>query len=172
MQEPNPDILYTQITAWATVATVAATVFMVIFQIVSSKKSTMVQLSLQLTEKYDDRQMRDHRKNLAAVLLAGNTRPTPTQMEAVIDHLETVSDLTHRGWLDKGMVHNSFSTSIRHWWAALESDITLMRQAYHDATLYDEFEKLAQTYNKEHKKRMSPPIGTQAIKTFLESEAI
>jgi hypothetical protein len=172
MQEANPDILYTQITAWATVAAVAATVFMVIFQIVSSKKSTMVQLSLQLTEKYDDRQMRDHRKKLAEVLLVGNARPTPTQMEAVIDHLETISDLTHRGWLDKGIVHNSFSTSIRHWWAALEGDINQMRQAYHDATLYDEFEKLAQTYNEEHKKRMSPPIGPQAIKTFLESESI
>jgi Domain of unknown function (DUF4760) len=171
MQEQNPDILYTQITALATVATVVATVFMVFFQIKFSKKSTMVQLSLQLTEKYDDRQMRDHRKKLADVLLSGSTRPTPTQMEAVIDHLETVPNLTHRGWLDKEIVHNSFSVSIRHWWAALEKDINNMRQEYHDASMYDEFEKLAQTYNNENKKRLSPPIGQQALKIFLESES-
>lgn len=171
MQEINSDIFYTQITAWATVATVVATIFMVIFQITSSKKSTMVQLSWQMTEKYDDHQMRDHRKKLAEVLLDGSLRPTSKQMEAVIDHLETISDLTHRGWLDKGMVYNSFSISIRHWWASLENDVNQMRQDYHDATLYDEFEKLAKTYNKEHQKRMSPPIGPQAIKIFLESES-
>jgi hypothetical protein len=153
------------------VAAVAATIFMVIFQILSSKKSTMVQLTLQLTEKYDDLQMRAHRKILASVFLDDKLKPTRTQMEAVIDHLETVSDLTHRKWLDKGIVHNSFSTSIRYWWAALECDIKEMRQEYHDITLYEEFEKLANEYNEEHYKRKSPPIGTQALKVFLESES-
>jgi hypothetical protein len=172
MQTPNPELVYVQITAWAAIAAVVVTIVMVCFQILTSKQSTKVQLSLQLTERYDDKQMRENRKALAKALIVNTTRPTPTQIEAVIDHLETVADLTHRGWLDRGIVHNSFSVSVRHWWEALKVDINAMRESYHDNTLYEELEKLANTYNQEHLARKAPPIGAPAIRVFLNSESI
>jgi Domain of unknown function (DUF4760) len=171
MQTPNPELVYVQITAWAAIAAVIANVVMVFFQILSSKQSTKVQLLLQLTQRYDDKQMRDNRKELAHALTAGTARPTETQIEAVIDHLETIADLTHRGWLDKRLVYNFFSVSIRHWWEAVKIDIQAMRRSYHDTTLYEELEKLANTYNQEHLKRKVPPIGVNDLQIFLKSES-
>ncbi len=125
---PSPELYYTQITAWAAVAAVIASIVMVIFQICSSKKSLKVQISLQLGDRYDEKQMRENRKDLAKLLLAGAT-PTSAQMEVVLDHLETVADFYLRGWVDKGIIHNSFCIAFRYWWAALNSNVTAIRSS-------------------------------------------
>ncbi|MGP1718462.1 MAG: DUF4760 domain-containing protein [Methylophilus sp.] len=145
-QTVSPELFYIQITAWAAVAAVIASIVMVLFQICSSKKSLKVQISLQLGDRYDEKHMRENRRDLANLLLT-NVKPTSAQMEVVLDHLETVADFYLRGWVDKGIIHNSFCIPFRYWWAALSSDVNTLRSSFHDVTLYERTEKLANIYN-------------------------
>jgi hypothetical protein len=167
----SPDLFYIQVTAWATVALVIATIFMIVWQIISAKKSAKVQLAIQFIDRYDSEQMRSNRRALALSLINHPVDTSSNTIEPVIDALESIADLLHRKWLDKGVIDNSFSVCARYWWIALEGYITKMRNDYHDTTLYERFEGLAKLYEKENKKRHVPPLSNEQLAVFLESEA-
>ncbi len=169
--EVHPDLPYIQITAWATVALVIGTIFMIWWQIRAAKEAAKVQMSLQLMDQYDGPPMRAHRQRLASILLQGSV-PAPSAMEPVLDVLETIADLHRRKWLEPELIENGFSVPIRYWWLSLKQYIVKMRQDYHDSSIYEDFERLAESYNdKETKPRKAMPLSEQDIRVFLSSEA-
>ena len=170
--EAHPDLLYIQITAWGTVALVIATIGMIVWQILSTKNATKVQLSLQLMEKYDSPQMRANRQVLAAVMMLQPNPTTSGQFEPIADALESVADLRRRSWLDAGLIENTFSVPVRYWWHALKGLISKMRDDYHDTTIYERFEQLAVEYDRTEAERKVPPISQQDLNVFLKSEAL
>jgi hypothetical protein len=168
--EINPGVLYIQITAWATVALVIATIGMVVWQIVSMRKATKVRLSMQFMDQYQSAQMRANRQSLASLLSAKKT-PSARAMEPILDVLEAIANLHQRKWLDTGLIENAFSIPIRYWWRALESHITTMRSDYHDGKIYREFQELARQYSEaELTKRQVPAISDDDLRVFLTTE--
>ena len=171
ISDAHPDLLYIQITAWATVALVVATIGMIVWQIVSTKSATKVQLSMQFMNQYDSMRMRANRQSLASLLQQGNM-PSASAMEPILDILETVADLHRRKWLDAALIENAFSVPTRYWWRALEGHVTRMRGDYHDVTIYELFEQLANQYSAaELAQRRVPAISEQDLRVFLTSEA-
>src|ERR1035437_1356587 len=124
--EIHPDLLYIQITAWATVCLVIATIGMIVWQIVSTKRATKVHLTMKLMDRYDSVEMRAIRQSLASLLLQDKV-PSASAMEPIIDVLETIAELHHRKWLDAGLIQNAFSVPLQYWWCALKSHITKLR---------------------------------------------
>jgi hypothetical protein len=169
--ETAADLLYVQITAWGTVALVLATIFMIVWQIRSAKQTAKVQLSMQFVDRYDGNQMRESRRLLAKSLLISPINTKASEIEPVIDTFESIADLLDRGWLDKGIMHNSFSLCTRYWWSVLEKHVGDMRNDYHDTSIYERFEELAKLYTNEDTKRKVPPLTPVQIQSFLTSEA-
>jgi hypothetical protein len=166
--ESHPDLLYIQMTAWATVALVFATIGMIIWQIKAQKSSNKIELSTRLIEQYDS--MRDNRKALTLVLNQG-TSPGAIVMETVADHLDTIAVLHKRKLVDDDLIENVFSVPIRYWWSALEDDITKMRNNFVDNLIYEDFQVLASKYNAmELARKNDPAISPKALRQFLMSE--
>ena len=169
--EAHPDLIYIEITAWATVALVVATIGMIVWQIHATKSAAKVQLSMQFMDQYDSMQMRANRQSLALLLLQGSV-PGARAMEPILDILETIADLHYRKWLDASLIEISFSVPIRYWWCALDSHIAKMRSEYHDVTIYEMFEKLAKQYDAaELVQRRVPAVSQQDLNFFLTTEA-
>jgi hypothetical protein len=168
--EPNPDLLYIQITAWATVALVGATIFMIWWQITSSKAAASLQLSMQVIDRYDVTEFRDQRQALASALLSGQT-PSARGMEPLLDMFETLAHLDHRKLLDRGIVDSAFSLPVMRWWRVLEPHVVTMREAYRDSTVYDGFERLATRYEAEDRRHNRPKASADDLQIFLKSEA-
>jgi hypothetical protein len=169
--ESHSDLIYIEITAWATVAMVIATIGMIVWQIKAAKAMAKVELSMRLMEQYDSTQMRENRRILARHLLQG-MGGAATSMEPVLDALETIAVLHRREWLDVDITENAFSIPVRYWWCALEGDVAIMRSKFNNKTLYDELEKLAGQYTKaELEKRRHHSISSADVEVFLNSEA-
>ena len=167
----HPDLIYIQITAWATVGLVIATIGMIVWQIKSTKSVAKVHLSMQFMDQYDSMQMRANRQSLASLLLQDRI-PGARAMEPILDVLETVADFHQRKWLDASLVENAFSVPARYWWRALESHITKMRSEYQDDTIYEMFQQLANQYNAAGlAQRRAPTISEESLRVFLTSEA-
>ncbi len=168
--ESHPDLFYIQITAWATVGLVIATIIMIIWQINASKSSNKIELSMRLIEQYDAMQMRENRKALASILQSGGT-PGAIVMETVVDHLDNIAVLHHRKLVDDDLIENVFSVPMRFWWCALEGDITRMRKEFDDDAIYKDFQLLTNNYNKlELEYHRDPVISQQKLSKFLMSE--
>jgi hypothetical protein len=92
-------------------------------------------------------------------------------METVLDVLETIAELDRRNLLDAELIENTFSVSVRHWWCALEQDVTRMRNEFQDVTIYEEVERLACQYTKsELAHHRNPTISQERLSKFLMSE--
>jgi hypothetical protein len=168
--EIHPDLLYIQITAWATVCMVIATIGMIVWQIKSQKNANKIELSMRLMDQYDSMQMRENRKSLALILQQGEA-PGAIVMETVVDVLETLAVLHRRKLVDDDLIENGFSVPIRYWWCALKDDITKMRNEFHDVTIYEEFQLLASKYSAiELAHHRDPAISQPDLSKFLMSE--
>ena len=168
--EAHLDLLYIAITAWATVALVVATIFMIWWQIKETRRVASVQLAVQLADRFESPQMRSTRESLAKLLIAGN-RPSPRDIEPLIDLFESVADLSARGWLDKPMVDRAFSLHIQYWWVALGGDVKATQSKYHDVDVYAAFETLATRYEQEGRiGKGIPPISPDDLLAFLRTE--
>ena len=168
--DAHPDLLYIAITAWATIALVVATIFMIWWQIKETRRVASVQLAVQLADRFESPQMRSTRESLAKLLIAGN-RPSPRDIEPLIDLFESVADLYARGWLDKAMVDRAFAVHIQYWWAALGGDVKAIQSNYHYVDdVYAAFEKLATRYEEGRIGKGIPPISPNDLLAFLRTE--
>jgi len=164
------DLVYIQMTAWATVALVAATIFMIVWQIQSAKRVAKAQLTIDLMDRYDPQQVRVYRQTLASALLAGTPLPASV-MEPVIDQLETIAALYESKWLDYDLVDNAFASQLRFWWAALEHHIRAMRVGFSNDSYYECFERLAMSYDAKEPVNARAQNNRERVALFLRTEA-
>ena len=165
------DSLYVAITAWATVALVIATIFMIWWQITESKKVARLQLAVQLSDRFESPQMRATREALAQLLLS-KSAISSRDFEPLIDLFESVADLDSRRWLDRPTIESAFSLPVQYWWEALSPAVNASRQSYHDTTVYEGFEALAKKYG--HADRVAkqmPSISASDLEAFLKTES-
>lgn len=168
--EMHPDLIYIEITAWATVALVIATIVMIVSQINAAKRENKIGLTMRLMDQYDSIQIRQNRKALATNYLRNDIKGF-TAIETLLDVLETVAMLQRRKLVDDDLIENAFSVPIRYWWFVLEKDVAKMRSEFHDATIFEDCEHLAKKYDKsEREHRRVPAISDQDRRIFLESE--
>jgi hypothetical protein len=170
--------MYTATGTWAlaivTLLAVAISFRFAQQQIKESKKSTGLQLFVQLTRDYQSPEMRELRKQFAAIILA-NRQPkahhspvSPLSDQTVLDFFENISHLTKDNVLEKKIVWNYFCDSILNYWHSISPYVTNMRNEINDQSLFEDFEWLCNEFIMLNK-GIRP--DDNRLKNFLESEA-
>jgi len=164
---------YQAITAWATCATAACALIVVWAQVRSARQLACMQLFFQLAAQYDSADMRQTRSRLANVLLADAA--TVAIDDTLLVFFENLAMLHRRKFLDKDFVWNMFVFDITRYWELVKHFVLHARNVQRDASMYEEFEKLASKLIQTKRS----PLGTlvpctitdEDCRAFLEYEA-
>ncbi|MGQ0698866.1 MAG: DUF4760 domain-containing protein [Panacagrimonas sp.] len=159
-------LLYSAISAWATLAAVFCALLVMWSQNRSAKRLTCLQLFIQLAAQYDSSEMQKVRGRLASELL---TTPDAVDLEdTLLVFYENLAILVRRRLLDPDLVGNTFSIDVRCYWLALRHYVAHNRTEYSDQTIFEEFEWL----NKNFVCCKRSPLGTQQRPTAFTPEEI
>jgi hypothetical protein len=121
-----------------------------------------------------DEPLISERKLLARQLLDGATHETIN--EPVMNFFEDMGMLLRRGFLDRDMLWDTFSYYARMWWTACRDYIATERSNLHDATLFADFDWLAEQIaeddvRKRGRTRAEIEPSALDLRAFLEGEA-
>ena len=153
------------LTAGATLALVAATLWLVWETRTASKRQLGVQTWLTLLQRFDSAEMKQARKRLATQLAAYDRTKHDRIGETVLDFFEDVGTAHRLGFLNKGLADSTFSYYAACWWEAAKAYIDEERRRKGgDSSLFEDFEKLAAKLRRE-------PITAEALQAFLADES-
>ena len=124
-----------------------------------------VQTWLTLEARFDSGDMRRARRALAEILL----KKWPCYryvVEDVCNFFETVGTAYKYNVVEKDLAESSFSYYLNYWWRAVKPYVVQERMRNKDdASLYEDFEKLADTW-----KSRNPELNDDTLKAFLQDE--
>jgi hypothetical protein len=152
------------LTAVATLALVAATLWLVWETKTASKRAIGVQTWLTLLQRFDSAEMKQARKRLAAQLGAYDRTKHDRVAETVLDFFEDVGTAHRLGYLERKLADSSFSYHAAFWWEAAKAYVDEERRRKGgDESLYEEFEAFAQKMRRE-------PVTADTLRAFLSDE--
>ena len=167
--------LYAEISAWGSWAAVGCALLIVWLQNRSAKRLTCLELFIQLAAQYDSVDMQNIRGRLADRLL---TDPTTLEIEdSLLVFFENVAILARRNLLDRELVWNTFSFDMPIYWCALRHYVEHSRNKFSEPSLFEEFEKLVETFLKTERSPMGTrlkhqPLSETAVLDFLRYESL
>jgi hypothetical protein len=129
-------------------AACAAVVVALYFQsrnLQSTRESNSSKMVLDLFARFDSDQMRKHRKQFSAKLLAEQANVDLLHETPVLDMLQDVAHHTRRGVLDKEMVRSAFGWWVNGYYKAVTTPTNLLeivREQQKNHLFYSEFEWL------------------------------
>jgi len=177
-------IQWTQISAIAACIGVAVTsagvIVALIFHIKNLKHarlSNSAKMVLDLVDLFDSAEWLGHRSRFAKMLLQDRSSIDPSGDSPVLEFFEELAYMTKRRVLDVGMVWNSFSWVIEHYYPAVTSTPNLLEKARLDSrstTLYRElvwlYGELCTVCAREEGSVTYMPPSEKDIQRFLEDE--
>ncbi len=152
-------------TVIATLALVAATLWLVWETRSASKRAIGVQTWLTLLKRFDSTEMKQARKRLAAQLGAYDRTKHDRVAETVLDFFEDVGTSHRFGYLERKLADSSFSYHAAFWWEAAKAYVDEERRRKGgDESLYEEFQDFAQKMRRE-------PVTADTLRAFLSDES-
>jgi hypothetical protein len=137
-----------------------------------TRLTSSAKMVMDLNKEFNSTEMRQYRRELASVLLAGRS-PNLVDNCPVLEFFEEIGYMTRRKILDGGMVWNTFSWWIEPYFLLCKAAITDARSEtqspmffYETQWLYEYLSKLQQKYEK----RPYIPRSNDACRKFLEGE--
>jgi hypothetical protein len=139
-------------------------------QIKAWEKSTLdqigVQMWLALEARFDSKEMKRFRSELAFQLQDYKSSKHSEIDEHVLELFESIGTVYNRGLMNKELAASSFSYYAVYWWAAAESHIRQDRRKNKgDDSLFCEFEKFAHAMQQDY-----PKIDEPGLTAFLADE--
>lgn len=112
-----------------------------------------VSFYLELRKQFDSEEFRRDRRYLAEQFLAkyfqeGHIAPPSYDeiLEPVMNFFEDMGALVRRGYLDEGLIKDTFSYFGSGWWNASEDYIMNERKTHDDTSLFSDFEVLVEAW--------------------------
>jgi hypothetical protein len=156
----------------AFVATLAA-IWAVTTQNMISRELATQQNFLQFYEQWESEGMQGRRARLAAELLRNSTPDNIDDSPLVF--LETLSNATKRGLLDRELVWTTFYVDLTSYWAAAQPYVQESRSREQCPCIFEELEALSKQFATEEARRRGQEaslIGhdAESVRRFLELE--
>jgi hypothetical protein len=131
----------------------------------NSKEQIGVQTWLDLEARFDSKEMKRFRSELAFQIKDYSASNHGEIREHVIEFFESAGTLYNLGLLNDELAKSSFSYHATHWWAALQGYVQQERLKKIDESIFCEFERFAKEMGKGY-----PKIGQPALSDFLVDE--
>jgi Domain of unknown function (DUF4760) len=152
------------LTAVATLALVAVTLWLVWETRVASKRQIGVQTWLTLLQRFDSNEMKQARKRLVPQLSAYDRTKHDRISETVLNFFEDVGTAHKLGYLDSKLADSSFSYYAVIWWEAAKPYVDEERRRKDgDQSLFEDFERFANKMRRE-------PVTADLLQAFLADE--
>jgi hypothetical protein len=151
----------------ATLALVGVTVWLVIATKGAAKRQLQVQTWLEMAKRFDSKEMKKARKELAEKIQTYSANDHNKISETVIDFFEDVGTLLKRDFIDEELVVETIGFYGSRWWAAMQPYVSNERRKHKDdATIFADFEFLAKETRLPHEQ-----IDDVELTQFLNDEA-